>query len=122
MNFLWYLDMAFKDGSLIQLPITEKQKQMVEEFSEMLKGEKEDLLFMHQYFYSFTAPPQDDTPLGRWKDPVMCFIAIWNLLIDGSYKPVNLVTKEFARWEYDIRSSCLYEISLKKGTVSEIER
>jgi hypothetical protein len=95
---------------------------MIGRFAQSLKDDSEDMGLIHQLFYTFSAPPDDSSPIGRWQDPMICFIAITNLLNDGSFKHVFGVTKDFSKWEYSIRSSVLYEISLHDSSISEMER
>ena len=117
-----YLVRSLKDKSLRQLPISEEQRGMICLLAQRIDSNQQDSALIHRLFYSFSAPPDDSKPIGRWQDPLLCFIAISNLCVDGSLKPVLLVTKDFAKWVYLIRSSALYEISLANKSIGEMER
>jgi len=95
---------------------------MVQKLAGMLAKKRKDISLIHHLFYTFSAPPDDDTPAGRWLDSLKCFIAISNLMVDGSFKHVLLVTKDFSKWEYLLRSSVLYEISSYDGSIRDMER
>lgn len=110
IGFISYLIKSQKDKDLLQLPMTDDQMDMVQRFSRMLEKNKEDITLLHNLFFSFTAPPDDNLPIGQWMDALLHFIAISTICIDGSFKPVPMVTKDFAKWKYIIRSSTLHEI------------
>jgi hypothetical protein len=106
----------------LQLPITEDQHRMIADIDLALKEKKKDISLMHRLIFSLTAPPSDDSPIGRWKDPLICFIAASQLQVDGSFLPVKYATKEFAMWEYGIRGNALYHISKSTNSLLQMEK
>ena len=122
ISFFTYLIKSQKDQDLLQLPLTDFQRETLKVFTNMVNNDNEDISVLHSLFYSFTAPPDDNQPVDRWMDSLICFLAISNVCIDGTFEPVDKVTKEFAKWEYHIRSSALHEISSMNGSIGEMER
>jgi hypothetical protein len=122
IRLLTYLDRSCKTNTLLQLPLNEEQKTMVHELSQRLKDKQKDLLLIHRLWYSFTAPPDDSKPIGKWQDLVLCFLAISHARADSSLQPVTRATEDCSVWEYLIRSGALYEISLHDESYGEMER
>ena len=120
IGLLTYMDRSQKDNTLPQLPLTDEQRHMVSELSVKLENNDKDLMLIHQLWYSFSAPPDDSKPVGKWEDALLCFIAISHARADGSIKPVSVATEDFAIWEYLLRSGGLYEISLHNGSFIQL--
>jgi hypothetical protein len=110
IGLLTYLGRSHKDNTLPQLPLTMEQKAMVVELSERLNNDTKDLSLIHRLWYTFSAPPDDSQPIGKWQDPLLCFMAISHCRADGTIKPPSKATEDCAIWEYLLRSGGLYEI------------
>jgi len=121
VNLLTYADRSLYNDQIIQLPFSEVQKGLVRELCQSIHTSTKNLDVIHRLFYTFSEPPHVLTSFGKWKDPLLCFIAIHNLCITGDYRPVSIASKEFAEWKYLIRSSILSEVGRHTGTVPEIE-
>ena len=120
--FLVYLMRSQEDHSLLQIPLNEKQRILIRNLQNLLDQNLKDLQTIHDLCYTFSAPPNGNVAIGRWSDPLLCFIAVYNLRIDGSMKPIMLVPKDFSKWEYLIRSGVLYEFAFTGKPMKEMER
>jgi hypothetical protein len=103
-------------------PMREEEKDMARKFAAAVTEDKKDIDLLHNLFYSFTAPPDEGTPIGKWQDAFLTFICASNLRICGTFEPVRTVTKQLAKWEYLIRGSCLHEFSGHDLSIREMER
>ena len=73
-------------------------------------------------FHEFIKPllyPKDHStvsgPYSKFNEPFECFYALTALRDDGNFQPARLVTQVFAKMEYFIRSTILYQ-GLKMST------
>jgi len=98
--FLVYMMRSKEDLNLLQIPLNEKQKVLIRNLQTLLDQNQKDLQTVHDLCYTFSAPSNENVAIGRWSNPLLCFIAIYNLRIDGSMKPILLVPKDFSKWEY----------------------
>ena len=122
IGLLTYLDRSCKDDMLCQLPLSNDQRTMTCELSKRLREKRKDVMLIHQLWYSFLDPPDDSKPIGKWQDPLLCFVAISHAHVDGTLKPASRATEDFSKWEYLMRSGGLYEISLHDESTGEMER
>jgi hypothetical protein len=104
------------------LPMTESQKAMVRELAKAIETDKKDIGLIHRLFYSITAPPDDSTPVGKWHDCIMCFIAASNLRPQGNFDPVTEVTRQFSKWVYLIRGACFQEFAKEDMSLQDLHR
>jgi hypothetical protein len=122
ITLLAFLDRTRDDSDALKLPLTDHQKMLVEEFGEAIEDDREDIELLHQLVFTFSDPPTEDTPIGRWVEALLCFIAACNIRIDGSLIPITQVPNEFAEWAYLIRNSVLYETSKHSTSLLEMDR
>jgi hypothetical protein len=123
VNFLTYNLRTLDRQDIPQLPLSDEQKSMFRHLAKALDDQQKDMDLLHDLFYSFSAPPTDTTPIGKWKsNPLLCFIAISHMDSSGTFKSVLDVTPDFARWEYNIRSSAIVEIAKHDGSIRDMER
>jgi hypothetical protein len=119
---LAFLDRTRNDSDALKLPLTDQQKMLVNQFGQAIEDDREDMELLHQLVLTFSDPPTEQTPIGRWVEPLLCFIAACNLRIDGSLVPITQVPNEFAEWAYLIRNSVLYETAKHSNNLLEMDR
>jgi len=122
ISLLAYLVRSFKDPCLLQIPLSDKQRALTQALAAKLDKNEKDIQLLHNLSYTFSAPPSDHTPIGKWSDPLLCFLAIYNLYADGSMKPILSVTRDLAKIEYILRSGVLYEFSMGNLGIKEMEK
>jgi hypothetical protein len=105
-----------------RLPTTDSQKAMIKRLNDSLTDNKKDIGLIHDLFYSFTAPPDEETPVGKWHETILCYIAASNVHAMGGFKPVTDVTGQLAKWEYLIRGGCFREIVKEDSTLRTMDR
>jgi len=66
---------------------------------------------LHEFVKNILYPRLHSTkiPYSKWNNPLECFLAIYCLRDDGTFKPATDVTPIFAMLHYHIRGSILYE-------------
>jgi hypothetical protein len=119
---LAFLDRTRNASDALKLPLTDHQKTLVDRFGKAIEDDREDMELLHQLVLTFSDPPTEETPIGRWVEPLLCFIAACNIRIDGSLIPITQVPNEFAEWAYLIRNSVLYETSKHSNNLLEMDR
>lgn len=122
ITLLAFLDRTRNDPEALKIPLTDHQKSLVDEFGQALVDDREDMELLHQLVLTFSDPPTEETPIGRWVEPLLCFIAACNMRIDGTLVPITQVPNEFAEWAYLIRNSVLYETSKHSNNLLEMDR
>jgi hypothetical protein len=122
ITLLAFLTKTLPESRSLQLPVTEEQHKMTLELLQALKDNRKDLDLLHRLLFSLTAPPTDETPIGKWVDPLLCFVAASHLQVDGSFRPVEYATKDFAMWEYSIRGNSLFEIAKSDMSLRDMEK
>jgi hypothetical protein len=104
------------------LPTTDSQNAMIKKLRKALEEDKKDIGLIHDLFYSFTAPPDEDVLIGKWHETIMCYIAASNVRTMGGFKPVTDVTNQLAKWAYLIRGGCFREIVKEDRTLRQMDR
>jgi hypothetical protein len=122
ITLLAFLDRTRNDPDALKLPLTDHQKRLVDRFAQAIEDDREDMELLHQLFLTFSDPPTEETPIGRWEESLHCFIAASNIRIDGSLVPITQVPNEFAEWAYLIRNSVLYETAKHSNNLLEMDR
>ena len=92
-----------------RLPLNERQVELGRILLQALHNEAKDINTIHLLIYTFLEPPPHDQPFSKWNDPLLCFLAVANLREDGTFKPAAALTRELAKWEYNMCGAGLYE-------------
>lgn len=101
-------------------PLTNKDKDHAQALKQALIHYPDNLhidLF-HEFIKPLLYPKDHSTVLGpysKYNEPFECFYALNALRDDGNFQPARLVTQPFAKMEYFIRCTMLYQ-ALKEST------
>jgi hypothetical protein len=107
-------------ASCYTFPLTNEDKDHAKALKQALIHEPNHLhidLF-HEFIKPLLYPKDHSTvpgPYSKFNEPFECFYALHALRDDGNFQPARLVTQPFARMEYFIRGTMLYQ-GLKAST------
>lgn len=107
-----------------QFPLTDDDYQRASKLKDALQQSPKELHLevFHDFIKPFMYPKVEGRspgPFSKWDDVFECLFALSALRDDGNFQPAGLVTQMFAKMEYFIRNSMLYEGTRQEGSLYE---
>lgn len=99
-----------------KFPLRGEQVMMAKELHCNIEGGHDLNKSIHQFSLSLFSTPPIVQNSNRWSCPLLCYLAVDNLRVDGNFNDAHHITSFLAQWEYIIRGICLYEANETAST------
>ena len=92
-----------------KFPLKDSEKQLVVLIKSKLSSSEHVQESLHLLLLSLLRVPSEQSISQKWTCSLLCYLAVDNLRVDGTFNDAHNVTSSLAHWEYIRRSVALQE-------------